>query len=186
MQQGETIYDVQKWFTHIVNNVTGLGKTFDADELNIKILKSLNKTWQPKVTIITKSQNLATMTMMALFGKLGEKELELGRLNEEEDLGRKKNIAFKSEVVKGKKHKEEEDSNNDENLSLMFKKFTKFMKAKGKIQFKGNMKENQGSSSNFKCYGCGETRHVKADCPDPKKSEERKGTNFFKRKAYIA
>ena len=49
MQQGETIYDVQKRFTHIVNHLTGLGKTFDTDELNIKVLKSLNRTWQPKV-----------------------------------------------------------------------------------------------------------------------------------------
>jgi len=48
-------------------------------------LKSLNRTWQPKVTTITKSQNLATMSMTALFGKSREHELELGRLNEEED-----------------------------------------------------------------------------------------------------
>jgi len=68
MQQVETIYDVQKRFTHIVNHLTGLGKTFDTDELNIKILKSLNMTWQPKVTAITESQNLATMMMAALFG----------------------------------------------------------------------------------------------------------------------
>jgi len=96
------------------------------------------------VTAITESQNLATMTMAALFGKLREHELELGRLNEEEDIGRKKNIAFKTKVVKGKKQKEEEDSDDDENLSLMIKKFTKFMKAKGKNQFKSNKKDNQG------------------------------------------
>jgi len=96
---------VQKRFTHIVNHLTGLGKTFDTDELNIKVLKSLNRTWQPKVTAITESQNLATMTMAALFGKLREHELELGRLNDEEDIGRKKNIAFKTEVIKGKRKK---------------------------------------------------------------------------------
>jgi len=96
------------------------------------------------VTAITESQNLATMTMAALFGKLREHELELGRLNEEEDIGRKKNIAFKTKVVKDKKQKEEEDSDDDENLSLMIKKFTKFMKAKGKNQFKSNKKDNQG------------------------------------------
>jgi len=91
------------------------------------------------------------MTMATLFGKLREHELELGRLNEE-DIGRKKNIAFKTEVVKGKKQKEEEDLDDDENLSLMIKKFTKFMKTKGKNQFKNNKKDNQGSFSNFKCY----------------------------------
>ena len=85
MQQGETIYDVQKRFTHIINHLNGLGKSFDSDELNIKIPKSLNRTWQPKVMAITVSQNLATMTMAALFGKLREHKLELGRLNDEED-----------------------------------------------------------------------------------------------------
>jgi len=68
----------------------------------------------------------------------------------------------------------------------MIKKFTKFMKAKGKNQFKSNKKENQGSSSNFKCYGCGESGHVKAECPNSKKSEEKKGNKFYKKKAYIA
>jgi len=88
--------------------------------------------------------------MATLFGKLRKHELELGKLNEEEHIGRKKNIAFKTEVVKGKKQKEEEDSDDDENLSLMIKNFTKFMKAKGTNKFKNNKKDNQGSSSNFK------------------------------------
>ena len=65
---------------------------------------------------ITESQNLWTMTMAALFGKLREHELELGRLNDEEDIGRKKNIAFKTEVIKGKRQKEEEDSDDDEKV----------------------------------------------------------------------
>ena len=56
------------------------------------------------------------------------------------------------------------------------------MKAKGKNQFKNNKKDNQGSSSNFKCYGCGESGHIKADFPNSKKSEEKKGRKFFKKK----
>jgi len=31
MQQGETIADVQKRFTHIVNHLIGLGKQFDRE-----------------------------------------------------------------------------------------------------------------------------------------------------------
>ena len=53
MQQRETIADVQKRFTHIVNNLIGLGKQFDREELNIKILKCLDRSWQPKVTAIS-------------------------------------------------------------------------------------------------------------------------------------
>jgi len=43
MQQGESIADVQKRFTHIVNHLVGLGKQFDKEELNIKILKCLDR-----------------------------------------------------------------------------------------------------------------------------------------------
>jgi len=60
------------------------------------------------------------------------------------------------------------------------------MKAKGKGPLKRSRKENQGSSSNFKCYGCGESMHVKADCPNAKKNEEKKGRKIFKKNTYIA
>jgi len=53
MKVEETIYEVQKRFTHIVNHLLALEKTFDKEELNIKILKSLCKAWQPKVTAIS-------------------------------------------------------------------------------------------------------------------------------------
>ena len=43
MQQGESIADLQKRFTHIVNHLIGLGKQFDKEELNIKILKCLDR-----------------------------------------------------------------------------------------------------------------------------------------------
>ena len=42
MQKGESIVEVQKWFTHIANHLTSLGKTFDKEELNIKVLKCLD------------------------------------------------------------------------------------------------------------------------------------------------
>ena len=32
------------------SDLTGLGKVFDREELNIKILKCLDRSWQPKVT----------------------------------------------------------------------------------------------------------------------------------------
>jgi len=32
--KGESIADVQKWFTHIINHLMSLGKVFDKEELN--------------------------------------------------------------------------------------------------------------------------------------------------------
>jgi len=43
MLKGETISNVQKRFTHIVNHLIGLGKIFEREKLNIEILKWLDK-----------------------------------------------------------------------------------------------------------------------------------------------
>ena len=43
MQAGDSIEEVQKKFTHIVNHLIRLGKTFDKEELNIKALKCLDR-----------------------------------------------------------------------------------------------------------------------------------------------
>ena len=48
MKNGETISELQTRFTHIVNHFFGLGKMFEDDELNIKILNFLTRTWEPK------------------------------------------------------------------------------------------------------------------------------------------
>ncbi|BAT84348.1 hypothetical protein VIGAN_04169000 [Vigna angularis var. angularis] len=129
------------------------------------------------------------MSMPILFGKLREHELELRRLTAEEDQGKRKTLAFKSEISKGKSSKriEEDDSDDEENMSLMIKKFAKFMKAKGKDKFHKDRKESQESPSNVKCFGCGERGHVKSECPKSKKSEDKKERKFQrKKKAYIA
>jgi len=44
-QKEETISDVQKRFSHIVNQLMSLGMNFDKEELNIKILKCLDRSW---------------------------------------------------------------------------------------------------------------------------------------------
>jgi len=115
MQQEETIADVQKRFTHIVNHLTGLGKVFDKEELNIKILKCLDRSWQPKVKAISKSRDLSKLSAAALFEKLREHELKLNRLKEKESFEKKaKSIALKTSVQKKELSEEEENSDQDE------------------------------------------------------------------------
>ena len=70
MQLGENIADVQKRFTHIVNHLIGLGKQFDKEKLNIKILTCLDRSWKPKVTALSEIRDLTTLTTAALFGKM--------------------------------------------------------------------------------------------------------------------
>ena len=99
MKQGESIADVQKRYTPIINHLMGLGKEFDKEELNIKVLKCLDRSWQPNVTNISKLRDLSTLTTIALFGKLREHEIEMQRLNELESSEKKvKNIALRSSI----------------------------------------------------------------------------------------
>ena len=74
MVKVESIADVQKRFTHIVNQLMSLGKVFDKEELNIKILKCLDRSRQPKVTVISESKDSTSLTTTSLFGKLKEHE----------------------------------------------------------------------------------------------------------------
>jgi len=64
------------------NCLIGLSKEFDKEELNIKVLKCLDRAWQPKVTTISETRHLSTLTTAALFGKLREHEIDMPRLNE--------------------------------------------------------------------------------------------------------
>jgi len=136
-----------------------LGKEFDKEELNIKVLKCLDRSWQPKVTTISETRDLSTLTTAALFGKLREHEIEMQRLNELESSEKKvKNIALKTSTKKNEELEDEvAESSESENLNLLVKRFGKYLKRKG---IKGNSKRytskhNESNSSNFTCYNCG-------------------------------
>jgi len=130
MQPEESIVDVQKRFTHIVNHLSGLGKEFDREELNTKVLKFLDKSWQPKVTAISESRDLSKLSTTALFGKLMEHELELKRLKEQETVERKPKGLKASE--QSEINEEKEDVEHDETISLLTKRFSRFLKKKSR------------------------------------------------------
>jgi len=66
-----------------MNHLIGLGKIFDNDKLNIKILKCLDRTWQQNSLQISETRDLTTLSTISLFGKLKEHELEM-KLKEQE------------------------------------------------------------------------------------------------------
>ena len=136
MQQGESIANVQKTFTHIVNHLIGLGKQFDKEELNIKILKCLDRSCQPKVTAISESKDLTTLTTTTLFGKLREDELEMTRLKEMESAEKKtRSLTLKSKAAEIETNEDNSEEDSDtENLSLLTKKFHKFIKLKSRAK----------------------------------------------------
>jgi len=91
-----------------------------------------------------------------LFEKLREHELEMNRLNVQESEDKHvRNIALKAA-----KHKNKQDSSEEEKLTLLSKKFSKFLKRnRNKESNKeryGNKKTSDFNSNNYTCFGCGE------------------------------
>ncbi|XP_050882935.1 uncharacterized protein LOC127086256 [Lathyrus oleraceus] len=191
MQPGESILDLQKRFVHLTNHLKALGKTLSNDELNLKVLRSLTREWQPKVTAISEKKSLFTMTSATLFGKLQEYETELGRLEKHENQDEKsKSIARK---VDSKDVEKEDNPEEDENFLLLVKRLGKFFGKNEKPSFyakrKKHFKKREASTlmQEVTCYECGKQGHIKPDCPQlPKKSGfKSKKENKYK-KAYVA
>ena len=122
MNVNESIQDMQKRFTHIVNHLASLGKTFQNEDLVNKVLRCLNREWQPKVTAITESQDLSSMSLATLFGKLQEHEMELLRLNQHEETDKKKKgIALKASSAI------QEDSDKEDSIDWIMMKILVFL-----------------------------------------------------------
>jgi len=174
MQKGETIVEVKKWFTHIVNHLMSLGKSFDKEELNIKVLKCLDRSWQPKVTSISESKDLTSITIVSLFGKLREHELEMDRLNLQEN----KDKCVKSIALKAVGNKSRQDSSDEETFSLLSKKFNKFLKKRNSKNHLSNRYDNKKSinfnSNKYICFGCGGHGHIKIECPNKERKNFKK------------
>nr|KYP34531.1 hypothetical protein KK1_044503 [Cajanus cajan] len=77
MNHGESISDFQKRFTHLISHLVDLGRKFEEEELNLKVLQCLDRSWQAKVTAIEESKDLTSLTLSTLFGKLREHEQKL-------------------------------------------------------------------------------------------------------------
>src|ERR1044072_1060075 len=122
MLPGESILDLQKRFVHLTNHLKELGKTLTNDELNLKVLRSLTREWQPKVTAISEKKNLSTMTSATLFGKLQGYETELAILEKHKiQVKYSKDIALNTRI-KNHDNDQEDESTSSEDDALI-KKF---------------------------------------------------------------
>ena len=130
MFQYETIEDMQKRFTHIVNHLASLGKIFPNEDLINKVLRCLSRQWQAKVTAIAESRDLTNMSLATLFGKLQEHEMELMRLHqhEENDIKRK-GIALRASSSFIQEESDKEDltkiEEDDDDFRFFMKRFNK-------------------------------------------------------------
>ncbi|KAK2403095.1 putative mitochondrial protein [Trifolium repens] len=206
MQDGETIADMQQRFVKITNKLHGLGKPITNQDATNKILRCLNRSWQPKVTAIKEANDLTTLSLTTLFGKLTEHEQVLNLLekhekgekkekhNEKEKEKDKRSIALKASKSKSKKVEQvesssSEDDSDDEEMGLFVRRYNRYVRKNGIRHSDDNLKkfrkdsgycqknEDARYSKKGICYECGQSGHYKPDCPKHKKKEKESFSN---------
>ena len=83
MLEHENIDEMTTRFMHIINQLKASGKRHSNAEMVRKILRSLSKTWCPKVTTIQKAKDLNVLNLVALIGSLKTHEIELNEASKE-------------------------------------------------------------------------------------------------------
>ncbi|GAV68999.1 DUF4219 domain-containing protein/UBN2 domain-containing protein [Cephalotus follicularis] len=111
MRHYESIYYMFDRFTNIINSLNSLGKSFSNNELVRKILRSLPKSWQDKVTAIEEAKDLTKLKLEDLLGSLLTHELAMWRIEH----GNEEMVVFKSLIKENSDEEEEEVSKEWEN-----------------------------------------------------------------------
>lgn len=122
MKSRENIIDMYKHFSNLVNDLQELGKRIETTKLVKKILRSLLDSWTMKIMTIKESKDLSKIGMDELIRSLFTHEMK--RKLKKEEVKTKKDIALK---VVDKKEKEENSFMDEDDMSLLARKFSKFL-----------------------------------------------------------
>ena len=94
MEQNESIACMFTCLTDIINGLKCLEKTYPNSDLVRKVLRSLPRSWEPKVTAIQEAKDLNNYPLDELLGSLMTHELSMLHRDEENSM-KKKTIALK-------------------------------------------------------------------------------------------
>ncbi|XVF14914.1 hypothetical protein REPUB_Repub09cG0102200 [Reevesia pubescens] len=189
MQPGEDMAAMFDRFTNIANKLKQLGKEILENKLVKKLLRSLPKSWKPKVIAIKEAKNLNTISLDEVCGSLLTHEQKMKEDEEEEkkeNAAKKKSIALKVSSFEDNLIQLSDISEDDEELALAARRFNRLLlkrnpryeKRSGRRDFNPSWKrKGKEELKNFKqdqvvCYGCKQPGHYKYECP---KLEEEKG-----------
>ena len=89
MKSIETIVEMYARFIDIINRLKSLGKSYSNDELVRKMLRSLPKSQEAKVTAIQEAKDLNTLPLENLLGSLMTYEMNAKRYEENQPKGKK-------------------------------------------------------------------------------------------------
>ena len=118
-----------------------------------------------------------------------EHEIELKRLKEQETEEKNaKGISLKT-TMEHDTSEEEENPEHDKTLSLLTRKFSRFLRKKNCDRTQQRKRYSKSNSSSYTCFGCGKPGHIKVDCPNnqnKEKSASKESGRSKGKRAYIS
>ncbi|XVE98737.1 hypothetical protein REPUB_Repub03eG0133800 [Reevesia pubescens] len=130
MQPGEDMTAMFDRFTNIANKLKQLGKEIPENELVKKLLRSLPKSWKPKVIAIKEAKNLNTISLDEVCGSLLTHEQEMKEDEEEEkkeSAAKRKSIALKVRSIEDELIHMSDISEDDDELALAARRFNRLL-----------------------------------------------------------
>ncbi|WJX12367.1 hypothetical protein P8452_02877 [Trifolium repens] len=193
MKDDESIQDFHLSLLDIGNSFEALGEKMSDEKLSRKLLKSLPKRFDMKVTAIEEAHDISTMKMDELVGSLQTRTFEIV-LDERGDK-KNKSIAFVSNTDEESDQieDEEEDSIADA-IAMLGRQFNKVLKRVDRrnrqngqsIRFDINKQQNslkkikpQEKSSQGKgvqCHECEGYGHIRSECGTYQKRQKKELT----------
>ena len=147
IEPNESISNMFIRFTDITNSLKSLGKNYTNSELVQKILRSLPKSWESKVTAIQEAKDLNNLPLDELLGPLMTYELSKNQSTEEEDSRKKRTLAL-NVADESKDDVESLDSQKEGELALITREFKKILRRRG--NFRKRKALNKGDPSKKK------------------------------------
>ena len=179
MKEDESIHDFHMNIIEIANASRALGEKMSESKLVRKILRSLPKRFDMKVTAIEEAQDIDKMKVDELVGSLQTFELGISEKSE-----KKKSIAFVSNAEDSEDEgSQAKDEGVSKELVLLGKQFNRVLKRMdwksiANVQNKSldisknqdvgrrsRTKEDSNKGKRVQCFECEGFGHIKTECP---------------------
>ena len=122
MEEDESFDEFYAKLKDIVNSAFNLGKTIPEPKIVRKVLRSLPKRFDAKITSIEESKDIDKIPLTELVGNLHTYELGLSRIGKS---GKGKSMALKAKSNDTDESSNDEDSKMKSYITRQFKKFMK-------------------------------------------------------------